>query len=177
MARQKSLYAIANERISFDKAMAWTGAGTVGTRERGIKATCPLCGERDGMRVYPNHGWCFSERKYFTPVSLLADHWNMDNESAAIKALDLIGYVPPGYAHLWENAVREPEPARDLLAEALRTYCRRISPDWGVRQYDNAVAGMLSRCLGLLPAVRTEEDCRKWLTTCKTVMGRVLSQD
>lgn len=172
---KKSLSAIANERISFDQAMAWTGAASAGTRERGVKVACPSCGEEGAMRVYPNHGWCFSEQRYFTSVALLAEHWEMDPEAAALTALKRIGYVAAGYAALWDNVEREREPALDQLAEALRIYCRRTCPNWATRQYDSDVSALLSRCLGLLPAVRTEEDCRKWLGVAKTVMGRVLS--
>jgi hypothetical protein len=177
MARKRSLYALANERISFDKAMAWAGAGSSGTRERGVKVACPSCGEQGALRVYPDHGWCFSEQQYFSPVGLLAEIWDLDYEEAAVKALDKIGYVPVGYAHLWENVQRTPDPARDDLAKALHLYCARICPDWVTRQYEETVARVLSRCLGLLPAVRTAKDCRKWLAACKAVMGRALSQD
>jgi hypothetical protein len=174
--RKRSLYAVANERVSFDTAMAWAGAGSTGARERGMKVTCPSCGEQGALRVYPDHGWCFGEQQYFSPVGLLAEVWDMDREEAAIKALDRIGYVPASYAHLWDEAQRECEPALDDLSAALRTWCEASCPDWRARQYDDAVARALSRCLGLLPAVRTEADCRKWLTVSKTVMGRVLSR-
>lgn len=174
--RKKTLYAIANERISFDRAMQWAGqAGTV-TRERGVKAICPSCGEVGAMRVYLDHGWCFSEQRYFSPVRLLAEVWDMDNETAAKTALDRIGYAPPEYPELWEAAQREPEPALDDLATALRLYCARVCPDWATRQYEDAVANRMARCLGALRAVRTEQDCRKWLEVAKTAMGRVLSQ-
>lgn len=176
MPRKKSLYAIANERLSFDRAMAWAGAGSAGTRERGVKTSCPSCGEEGALRVYPDHGWCFSEQEYFSPVGLLASVWDMDKESAAVKVLDRIGYVPAGYAYLWENVQRAPEPALDDLATALRLWCEANCPDWVRRQYDDAVARKLSRCLGALSVVRTEEHCRKWLAVSKTAMRRVLSQ-
>lgn len=121
-------------------------------------------------------GNCFSEGRYFTPVTLLAEAWGMDRDEAAVLALRKIGYVAAGYADLWEKAERAPEPALDQLAEALRIYCARACPDWAVRQYDDAVAGTMARCLGLLRSVRTEDDCRKWLAVSKTVMGRVLSR-
>jgi hypothetical protein len=176
LPRKKTLYALANERISFDKAMEWAGqAGTV-TRERGVKAACPSCGEDRAMRVYPNHGWCFAEQKYFSPVGLLAEVWDLDREDAARKALDRIGYAPPGYAELWESAQREPVPALDDLATALRLYCERVCPDWAVRQYEDGVSDLLARCLGTLRAVRTEDDCRKWLAVTKTAMSCLLSQ-
>lgn len=176
MARKRTLYAIANERISFDKAMQWAGeAGTV-ARERGVKVACPSCGEAAAMRVYPDHGWCFAEQRYFSPVRLLAEVWEMDEETAAKAALDKIGYAPPEYPDLWEIAARPPEPALDDLATALRLYCARTCPDWAARQYEDAVSGLMARCLGALRAVRTEEDCRKWLAVAKTAMGRVLSR-
>ena len=175
VARKKTLYAIANERITFDTAMAWAGEGTAGTRERGMKTTCPACGEQGALRVYPDHGYCFAEQAYLSPVSLLAGKWEMDNDSAAIKVLDRLGYVPAGYAHLWERAGRAPEPARGDLETALSLWCESNCPDWARRQYEPEAARARARCLGLLAKVRTEEDCRKWLAVSKTVMGRVLS--
>jgi hypothetical protein len=174
--RQRSLYAIANERVPFDTAMLWAGVGGAGTRERGIKVTCPSCDEAGAMRVYPGHGWCFPERLWLTPVGLLAAKWDMDREEAAIRALKRIGYVPPGYAELFDQVQEPPPPARDDLATALRIWCGRVCPDWQVRQYDPDVAALLARCLGLLPKVQTAEDCRKWLEVSKTVMGRLLTR-
>jgi hypothetical protein len=174
VARKRTLYVIANERVSFDRAMQWAGQAGAVTRERGVKATCPACGEAGALRVYPSHGYCFAEQRRFSPVGLLAEVWEMDSETAAKAALDRVGYAPPGYPELWESAQRSPDPALDDLATALRLYCARVCPDWAARQYEDAVAGLLARCLGLLRSVRTEEDCRKWLTVSKTVMGRVL---
>jgi hypothetical protein len=175
MARKRTLYAIANERITFDQAMGWAGHASV-ARDRGVKVTCPSCDEPGALRVYPRHGYCFAEGLYFSPVGLLAEVWEMDRETAAKAALDKIGYAPPEYPELWEAAQRPPEPAFDDLATALRLYCARICPDWAARQYEDAVAGLMARCLGALRAVRTEEDCRKWLAVAKTVMGRALSR-
>jgi hypothetical protein len=172
---EKTLYATANRRISFDRAMQWAGQAGAVARDRGVKVVCPVCGEAGALRVYPDHGWCFAEQRYFSPVGLLAEVWEMDREHAAVRALGMAGYVPTGHEALWEDAQREPAPALDDLATALRLYCRRICPDWVTRQYDDGVSGTLAKCLGVLSAVRTEEDCRKWLTVCKTVMGRALS--
>ena len=61
MARKRTLYAIANERISFDKAMQWAGQGTV-TRERVVKVTCPSCDEADAMRVLAGK-WLEKQRR------------------------------------------------------------------------------------------------------------------
>jgi hypothetical protein len=119
-------------------------------------------------------GNCFSCRKYLSAVTLLARHWDMRNPDAAFLALDKIGYVPPGYEELWDEARRGPEPARESLGEALRIWCEANCPGWSARQFEPALAVPLSRCLGLLPSVRTEEECDEWLTRCKRVMGKAL---
>lgn len=168
----RSAIALANSRVPFEKAASWAGVDT-GTRMRGMKASCPMCGADGAFRVYPDHGFCFGERLYVTVVTLLASVWNMEREDAALKALDKIGYVPVSYAHLWEHAQRQPEVARDRLAEALRTWCAANVPDWQARQFEPGVAGQLSRCLGLLPRVQSEQDCDTWLAGCKQAMHLV----
>lgn len=174
MLSRRTLAAIANERVSFDRAMQLAGQAGAVTRERGVKVTCPSCDEAGAMRVYPGHGYCFAEQRRFSPVALLAEVWDMDPESAAKRVLDQIGYAPPEYPEMWEAAQRPPEPALDDLATALRLYCARVCPDWAARQYEDAVSGLMARCLGALGAVRTEEDCERWLAVAKKVMGRVL---
>jgi hypothetical protein len=173
MPRKRSVVAVANEMISFAQAARWAGVSSV-SRERGMKAVCPSCGEADALYVYPDHGWCFGEQAYFSAVGLLARAWRMDREDAAVAALDRIGYVPASHAHLWERAEREPDPDRGLLDAALGTWCEAQCGDWAVRQYDPVVARQRARCLGLLHKVRTADDCDLWLESCKTVMGRVL---
>jgi hypothetical protein len=174
MQRPKSAVATANEQVAFTLALQWVKLPDA-ARERGMKATCPACEERDALRVYSDHGWCFGEQRYFTTVTLLAEKWQMEPEDAARAALKRIGYEVDDYGRLWVDASRRPEPARDDLATALRTWCETYCPDWRTRQYDAAVAGKLSQCLGLLPRVQTEEDCDKWLTGCKVAMRRVLN--
>jgi hypothetical protein len=171
--RRPTLTEIANDRISFHQALAWAGIHT-GMRERGMKVDCPVCGGDNSLRVWPDHGWCFSCRKYLSAVTLLAQKWDMRNPDAAFLALDKIGYVPPGYEELWEEARRGPEPARETLGEALRIWCEANCPGWSARQFEPALAVPLSRCLGLLPSVRTEEECDEWLRRCKRVMGKAL---
>lgn len=174
--RPESVVSIANRKVSFEKALRWADIRT-GVRDRGMKTVCPLCRESGALRVYPDHGYCFSERKYLSTVGLLAELWKLDYTHAAVKALDLIGYVPADYAHLWEDAQRDPEPAREELAAALRIWCEARCTDWGTRQYEPAVAGKLARCLGLLPKVHTEDQCLRWLEVCKVAMSRVLTAD
>ena len=164
--------ALANREVPFTTALAWTGLAD-GTRERGLKVRCPACGDPAALRVYPDHGWCFAERKRFSAVTLLAAYWEMDPATAAGQALEKVGYQPPTLERLLQEAGQPPEPDRDDLAEALRIFCRR-HPRWAAAQYDPAVSGLLAGCLGLLPAVRTEEQCARWLETCKAAMARML---
>jgi hypothetical protein len=170
----KPVVRFANQQVPFLTAAWWAGLDA-GERARGMKVTCPSCGERGALRVYADHGWCFSEQQYFSPVSLLAEVWEMDEEDAAVRALDKAGYASTG-TELWVSVLQGAEPARDELATALRTWCAANCPDWTARQYDKAVAGRLAQCLGLLPRVQTERDCRRWLAVCKEVMGRALFQ-
>jgi hypothetical protein len=173
--RLKSVIAVANEKVPFTTAAGWAGLGS-DSRDRGMKVTCLSCGGQGALRVFPDHAYCFGERKYYTPVSLLAEFWEMDFEHAAVKALEKIGYRLPDYTDQWALAARDPEPARAELAAALQLWCEANCPDWAARQYGDAEARKLAQCLGLLPRVRTEEDCRKWLAKCKEAMGRVLAR-
>jgi hypothetical protein len=173
LGRARPAAAVAQERVPFDTALRWVGID-VGTRSRGMKTACPLCGADGAFRVYPDHGWCFAEQKYLSTVGLLAAKWELSREDAALAALEKIGYVLADLAHLWAGAQRRPEPAREDLADALRVWCEARCPDWKARQFESGVAGALARCLGLLPRVRTEDDCELWLRSCKQVMSRVL---
>jgi hypothetical protein len=172
--RRPSLVQVANREIPFTTAaeLASVHAGTV--RDRGDKATCPACGERAALRIYPDHGWCFAERRYFSPVGLLAEVWEMDDDSAAVRGLDAVGYVPLDYAHLFEHAQRVPDPGADYLALALTAWCEAQDTEWKTRQYEPAVARKLSECLGLLTRVKTRDDCEVWLAGTKKAMGQVL---
>lgn len=182
--RRQSLASLANGTVPFPAAARWAGI-TVheGSAERGIRAYCPFgeVGHPDGgrdpaLRVYPDHGWCFACGKYFTPVSLLAEVWQLGREDAAAEALRRAGHVPVTYAHLFERAARPPEPDAGALAAALVTWCRARCPQWADAQYRPGVALALSRCLGLLPLVASEDDCATWLAACKQAMQRALDE-
>lgn len=135
----------------------------------------PDGGAEPAFRVYPDHGWCFACQRYFSPVSLLAVAWELDREDAAAEALRRYGWKPASYAHLWEEAQREPLPDREALAGALTAWCASQCADWRQRQYDQLVSGQLARCLSLLPLVRTRDDCGIWLEACKKAMAHYLS--
>lgn len=171
--REPSVTAVANREVPFALALQWTRL-TDGMRERGVKVTCPSCGEPDALRLYYDHGWCFAEGRRFSAVLLLAAAWDMDPATAAATALEKVGYQPPDYAALLLAAQRPLPAATDDLAEALRIWCRSACPDWETRQYDPAVSGLLARCLGLLSGVHSDEACTRWLAGSKRAMARVL---
>jgi len=174
MPPRTSLARIANEQVPFAQAASWAGLRTVS--ERGTRDTCPKCTHEASFRGYPDHGFCHSCRTYFSAVSLLATVWEMTAQDAARKALDQIGYVPLDYAGQWEHARREPDPDRPALARALRTWCAANIEDWERRQLDPYPANVLARCLGLLPRVRTAQDCDEWMRRCTQVMVRALGE-
>lgn len=179
MAEKESLQQIANRHVPFPLAASWAEISFGGDpSERGSsKVYCPFGlmhndqGREKAFRIYADHGFCFAEWRWFTPVSLLAAKWEVSREDAAIEALNRIGYVPADYAQLFAEAQRDPEPDRESLALALTEWCRSRSPDWTVRQYADPAAALLSRCLGLLPLVNTEDDCRRWLLGCQQAMA------
>lgn len=182
---EKSLAALANEKVPFPLAAQWAGIDVYDdvSAERGVKVYCPFGevehpdgGLEPAMRIYRDHGWCFAEGRYFTVVSLLAEVWQTSRAETAAEALRRIGYVPASYAHLFETAQRDPEPDTDALAGALVIWCeQRCQADWTTVQYLPDVARMLARCLGLLPLVKDEADCRTWLAVSKEAMQRVLT--
>lgn len=166
----KKLTQVANEQVPFGTACRW--AGLPAPSDRGSKADCRRCGSPAALRLYPDHGWCFSCCTRFSVVVLLAADWDMDYDETAMAALDRIGWVPLDYAARWDHAQAEPEPDREQLGEALRIWCRASLPGWEHLQYEEQGSRMLARCLGLLPRVRTAEDCARWLERCKAAMQR-----
>lgn len=176
----------ADERVSIALVCRMLGVDLPDDVESGRsrKVHCPFGslyhsdgGVDPAMRVYPdtNSAYCFSCRSYFTPVGLTAKALDVDRRTAALRLLDRIGHrsLDPGV--VWRTAADfEAPPDRALLAEALKTFCRRVCPDWATRQFDRAVSVSLTRCLGLLDLVRTDDDVGLWLGRCKKVMRRAL---
>jgi hypothetical protein len=173
----ESLPSVANRVIPFPLAAKWAGVDAGGR----AKAHCPFGFEHDdggreqAFRVYPDHGWCFAEQRFFTVTSLLAAVWEVSRDDAAAEALRRYGWKPASLAHLWEGVTREPEPDRGALRAALSTWCSSRCPDWAERQYDPAAAGRLGQCFGLLPLVTSEQDCEKWLAAAKKAMAPYLT--
>jgi hypothetical protein len=178
--RHQSLISIANRHVSFPQAAQLVGVGWGVTRDRGSKVHCPFSmlhadgGRAPALRIWTDHGWCFAETRWFSPVSLVAAVRELDAENAAKWLLDKVGYVPVTYAHLWEHAQRTRDLGKSELAAALSVWCAANCPDWQVRQYEPVVAERLSRCLSLLALVHTSDDCLTWLSGCKHGMRQVL---
>lgn len=176
----------ANEQVSIIAVCKMVGVELPEdlTFSRSLKVACPFGpyyhsdGGRDpAMRVYEdgNHAYCFSCSQYFTPVTLAAQALEVDRRTAALILLDRAGLRPPDAAEAWRRARQyEPEPDRALLAEALKTFCRRIDSGWTARQFDPNVASVLTRCLSTLDLVRTPQDVTLWLNRCKRAMTQVL---
>lgn len=154
---------------------------------RAQKVQCPFGeiyhsdgGVSPAMRIYPdtNSAYCFSCAAYYTPVSLAAKAMDTTRQVAAIRLLDHIGYRPLDLAQQW-RAVKdfEPEPDRALLADALKTYCRRIEPQWATRQFEAPVARVLTRCLSLLDLVKSADDVTLWLDRCKVAMRNTMHRE
>lgn len=178
---------VANEHVSIVTVLQMLGVdpGDEAAMGRSRKVSCPFGpvyhsdhGVSPAMRVYPdtNSAWCFSCSVYYTPVKLIAQATDTDAHTAATRLLDRVGYRPLDLAQQWRTAsAYEPEPDKALMADALKTYCRRICHDWPGRQFDARVASTLTRCLAILDLVRTDADVSLWLARCKDAMRAALN--
>ena len=184
----KNLSDEANSRVSIFLVCGWIGVD-VEAKDWGssIKTYCPFGdffhsdrGKEPAFRVYAdtNSAYCFSCKKYFSPVSLYAAARDMTNKEAAETLLEKVGYKPPSAKGLWEEVrPKEAEPDTSMLNKALRTYCQRICPTWNKKQFEPGVAEILGKCLELLDVVKTMQDSDKWLKVSKEVMRRTLTKE
>ncbi len=154
--------------------------------DRALKVHCPF-GElyhNDGgiepaMRVYvtDNRVHCFAGCGSYRPVKLLAHALGIPRISAARELLERVGISRQSREKRWAEALTHTEPLdKALLAEALKTYCRRTVPDWDRRQYEAAPARTLALCLDLLDRVHTAEQAQRWLAGCKRAIDLLLAQ-
>ena len=184
---KKSLIVEANERVSIVLVCRLIGVDIEEGRTGGsTKTYCPFGrfyhsdgGTEPALRVYAesNSAYCFSCKKFFTPTSLAADAWDISKKRAAIELLDRIGYKPLTAAELWAGVQqKDPKPDTSMLGMALRTYCRRVDPNWETSQFDPKISAVLDKCLSLLERIKTSTEADEWLATCKEVMTRVLRQ-
>lgn len=184
--RNKSLIEEANERVRIELVCRLVGVDIEdGLEGRSIKTYCPFGrffhsdgGKEPALRVYgeTNSAYCFSCKKHFTPVTLFADGFDMTKRQAATDLLEKVGYKPLSAAEMWAGAQpTQPEPDKTMLSHALIIYCTRIDADWQKSQFDKNISPILDKCLSLLERVTTDAEANDWLTTCKTVMSRVLA--
>lgn len=175
---------LANARMTIIQACAEVGVDVPDFSTGSIKTYCPFGqvfhsdgGWSKAFRVYPasNSAHCFAGCGFFTPVKLIARANNWSDAEAAQVILEKTNYVPPDYASQWEALTQSGE-AIDLdgLGEALKVACARMDPSWEERQFDQQVSVTLSRCLDLLPKVKTSTAAQEWLGVSKQVMQRVL---
>lgn len=151
---------------------------------RSRKVECPFGetyhsdgGVSPAMRIYPetNSAYCFSCSAYYTPVSLAAKAMDTTRQVAALRLLDRIGVKPRDLAAAWESARQyHPQPDKALMADALKTYCRRTCADWSQRQFEPGIARALNRCFALLELVKSGDDVGLWLASCKEFMRRAI---
>lgn len=151
---------------------------------RSLKVRCPFGAvyHKDGgtdpsFRVYPdsNSAFCFRCGVYWTPSRLAAMAWDCTPARAAAQLLLTAGHKVATLREVWQQAaVATGPPKTAQLAEALKIFCERQSPDWSKRQYEFQVAGTLARCLELLELVITDQDAANWLVATKTAMLQVL---
>lgn len=175
---------LANEQMSIATACRFIGMSMGDFDVYSVKTYCPFGelmhedgGRSKAFRVYPgtNSAWCFACQAYYTPVKLVA----MDRDVSEIEAAEVIleetGFVAPDFASRWDAAIT-PTHATDLdgLANALKTACARMVPDWEARQFDEDVAAKLHQCLAISAKVTTDEEAREWLRVTKIAMKSVL---
>lgn len=175
---------LANERMSIIDACNELGMDVFDFSVASLKVHCPFeqishpdGGQSKAMRIYPgtNSAWCFACQQYFTPVKLIAMDKDISEQEAAMYILDKTNYVAPDYLSQWEALTEQKiELDTDALAEALKVACRRMTPDWEERQFDDDVSNKLRRCLGMLPKLKTPEDASKWLVVAKQAMSQTL---
>jgi hypothetical protein len=184
--RRPNVVTVANEKVPIATVLRLFGADAPEDVETASsrKISCPFGtvyhsdgGVAAAMRVYPesNSAYCFSCGVYYTPVSLAARALDTNRQTAALHLLDHVGLRPQDPFEAFQSAASyEPTPDITLLAEALKTYCRRVDPAWPNRQFEPEVAAMLTRCLGLLELVGSAEAVLLWLERCKEAMRSVL---
>lgn len=174
---------VANEQVPITTVLRLLG---VELPEDGLgrrKVHCPFGelyhsdgGRAPTMRINEdtNTVYCFNCSTRFAPVKLYAHGMDLRFQVAAKRLLGHIGYQPVTVS--FEQAQRYTVTVdKGLLAEALKTYCRRICADWSTRQFAPPVAAALTRCLSLLDLVTSADDVTMWLAACKAKMRYALN--
>ena len=174
---------LANEQVPVATVCQLLGVPVVEDQLR-RKVHCPFgqVYHSDGgltptMRInqQANTARCFNCEVTFTPVRLYAKAMDLSFRVAAVRLLEHIGHRPLDAATRWRQVQQfEPELDTAMLADALKTFCRRTCPEWEARQFEPGVSAALRRCLAILDLVRTAQDVTVWLSRCKAVMTNAL---
>lgn len=184
--KTRSPISIANEKVDIRTVCELIGMFVPEIPDgKSVKLHCPFGsvyhrdqGVETAFRVYPstNSCFCFACNEYFSPVGLAAKAWDLTFDAAADRLLEEIGYKPPSAEEAWNRLTNKQEATVDptMLSVALKTYCARIDRDWEDIQYIPDVSSVLSRCLNLLPIVKSEAEARQWLEVSKKVMKQAL---
>lgn len=152
---------------------------------RAVKVHCPFGevhhadgGIEPAMRIYvdSNHVHCFAGCGSFRPIGLVAHAFDITRNTALRELVDRTGNRSLiKYRDVWTETLTGTPPDTSRLAEALKTFCRRIDHTWAARQFDGPISGQLGKCLSLLDHVKSEQAADLWLDSCKLIMTRVLS--
>ncbi len=186
MKRQPTAIAVANQQVPIAFACRLVGAAVDvdDVYGKSVKIHCPFGdvhhsdgGAEKAMRIYPdtNSAYCFAGCGHFTPVRLVSHAWDRPQAEVAVDLLDQLGHRPLSLAEQFAgHETWNPPPDAGQLAEALKTFCRRIDPSWEDRQFEPLVAARLTQCLRLLDRVATDDDAQRWLAGVKQVMSQLL---
>lgn len=176
---------LANERMSIIEACRFIGMGLGDFEIASVKTYCPFGellhedgGRSKAFRVYPatNSAYCFACVKAYRPVSLIAADRDVPEAIAAEIVLEETGYVAQDFQARWDAvSAQQTVVDRDALAEALKTYCARVEPNWEARQLDEDIAEILRKCLTASRNVASDSDAREWLAVTKQVMANALA--
>ena len=176
-----SLVSIANRVVPMPVACRAAGLRVPDVhRDSGSKLYCPWGqvshpdGGRDpAFRVWSDHAWCFACTEWFSPVKLASQVWEVSYDQAAARLLDVVGYKPGDYAHLWLEVAQPPALDHSAVAQALRNYCGSLAPQ--DKMLEPEVAEYMARCLGFLTQVNYVAGAAQWLSLAKAVMEKVLT--
>lgn len=177
-----TLIQLVNDQVSIAQACRWAEVEVPdGSGSR--KTWCPFGithpdgGRESALRLYEdtNTAHCFACGKSWSPVSLMAEYWDCGREEAAGKMAQTAGITEPTWRDRWDEAHQPEVPDRAALAEALKTWCRRVrGPSWDLEQLTPRFSEPLGACLSLLPMVTTAQESADYLVGCKLIMGPIL---
>lgn len=175
--------ALANQ-LGIIAACEMAGIDVRSSARRSAKLHCPFGeyshpdgGKEPAFRIYPgdsSHAWCFACQEYYSPVGLLAAVWDVTQDQAATEMLKRAGWTKPPYSEQWTEAIEPARPDLQTVGKALLVWCDANIPGWKYRQLDDVPSLWLSKCLGLLVSVSTEDEARQWLAGCQQVMADVM---